>query len=192
MTGRGERIAVNQAEPYALPNMAQLLYLAVALLIGLGSAVQVGMLANIGRLRGPMEATWISLLATLGGVGLIFAIRSLRADRPELPSPFDNLFVFGAIGIGAGIALGVSLRGLSPYLAITGLFGFSYLMAAGILVPRIGIALFVSAVTAGTLLGSVALDHVGAFGADVHRLSFLKLLGVMVLFAGVALVRSGR
>ncbi len=172
--------------------MAQLLYIAVALLIGLGSAVQVGMVANIGRLRGPMEATWISLLATIGGVGLIFAIRSLRADRPELPSPFDNLFVFGAIGIGAGIALGISLRGLSPYLAITGLFGFSYLMAAGILVPRIGIALFASAVTAGTLLGSVGLDHFGAFGFDVHRISFVRVMGVLALFVGVALVRSSR
>jgi len=172
--------------------MTQLLYILLALAIGLGSALQVSLVASVGRLRGPIEATWISLLATLAGVTLIFALRSLRHQAPELAAPFNGVAVFAAIGLAAGLALAVSLQGLPSYLAVTGLFGFSYLVAAAFLAPRIGIALFVSAVTAGTLLGSVALDHLGAFGAEAHRVSLLRLVGVAALFLGVVLVRSGR
>jgi uncharacterized membrane protein YdcZ (DUF606 family) len=172
--------------------MTQALYILTAVAIGLGAAVQVSMVASLGRLRGPVEATWISLLATVAGVALVFAVRSLRSDPPGLPSPFDSALLFAAIAAGAGFAMIVSLRGLETYLALTGLFGFAYLMSAGYLAPRIGIALFASAVTAGTLFGSVLLDHVGAFGGEVQRINLLRVIGVLALFAGVLLVRGAR
>ncbi len=73
------------------------------------------------------------------------------------------------------------------YLAMTGAsFG------AGWLAPKIGIALFSATVTVGTLAGSVLLDHYGAFGADVQRATLVRVVGLMALFLGVVLVRSGR
>jgi transporter family-2 protein len=84
------------------------------------------------------------------------------------------------------------VRGVNPVLAVTGVFGFIYLMGAGFLAPRIGIALFASSVTAGTLIGSVALDHWGAFGADVHRIGIMRMAGLLLLVLGVIFVRYGR
>lgn len=84
------------------------------------------------------------------------------------------------------------MKGLDPYLAIAGLFGFIYLYGAGYIVPRAGVALFAGAVTAGTLVGSVGLDHIGAFGGEVYRVNALRVLGLVALMAGVVLVRSTR
>jgi transporter family-2 protein len=88
--------------------------------------------------------------------------------------------------------LAVSLKGVDAYLGIAGTFGFLYVIGAAILAPRIGVALFVCAVTAGTLAGAVYLDHVGAFGAEVQKLSLVKAAGLVALLAGVILVRFGR
>jgi transporter family-2 protein len=118
--------------------------------------------------------------------------RSIRGSPPSLPAPFDGVIVFAIIAGLAAAAMLISLQGLNKYLAITGLFGFAYLVSAGFLAPRIGIALFASAVTAGTLIGSVALDHWGAFGAEVHRATAMRLFGLLFLVMGVVLVRSGR
>jgi transporter family-2 protein len=172
--------------------MTQALYILLAIGVGLGAAFQTGMIASLGRSKGPTEATWISLLATFGAIALAFAVRSLRSDPPDLPSPFDNAAVFAIAGSIAAAALFISLQGLSPILGLTGLFGFAYLISAAFLVPRVGIALFASAVTAGTLLGSVALDHFGAFGATEQRVSLMRAFGLMALILGVVLVRSGR
>ena len=172
--------------------MTQTLYISIAMAIGIGTALQTVMLSSVGRSRGPVEAAWISLLATICGVSLVFGIKVVRGDDVGLPEPFNRILVFVAIALVAAVALVLSLRGLDSYLALTGLYGLVYLISAGFLAPKIGIALFASAVTAGTLLGSVAADHVGLFGVDIHRLSLFRILGVFCLLLGVLLVRSGR
>ena len=186
-------IAANSRRPYALAvRMTQALYILLAVGVGFGAAFQTSMIASLGRTKGPSEATWISLLATFGAIALAFSVSSLRNNPPSLPSPFDNVAIFAVVGVIAAAALFVSLQGSNPILGLTGLFGFAYLMSAGFLAPKVGIALFVSAVTAGTLMGAVVLDHVGAFGADVNRVSVIRALGLMALILGVILVRSGR
>ena len=50
-------------------------------------------------------------------------------------------------------------------------------------------ALLFSAFTAGTLTGGLILDHIGAFGAGGERATLLRVLGVVVVFAGVVIVR---
>ena len=154
--------------------------------------MQTGLIGSLARSRGPTEATWISLLATLCGLAVIFSARSLAGNPASLPAPLNGLWPFVAIAFLGASAMIVSLKGIGPHYAVTGLFGFAYLVAAGFLAPRIGIALFASAVTAGTLIGSVALDHVGAFGLDPQRASIVKITGLFALVIGVVLVRLGR
>jgi transporter family-2 protein len=97
-----------------------------------------------------------------------------------------------AIAVLAAGALTIGIRGLDPYLAIAGVSGLLYLFGASSLAPRVGIALFVGGVTAGTLIASITLDHFGAFGGVVQRISIVRVLGLMALIAGVLLIRSGR
>ena len=170
--------------------MTQVLYVVAALSIGMGSAVQIGLVSALSRERGPTEAAWINVLGTFGGMALVFLVGSLRSDPPNLPSPFNAPATFVAAAIVACVALAVCMKGLDPYLAIAGIFGFTYLFGAGYIGPRAGVALFAGAVTAGTLLGSVWLDHIGAFGGEVYRANAMRMLGLIALLAGVFMVRA--
>jgi uncharacterized membrane protein YdcZ (DUF606 family) len=172
--------------------MAQAAYIGLALVVGLGAALQVSLIANLARQRGATEAAWISVLATAAGLAILFAVRALRDDPPDLLPPLNNTVIFAALALALGAVMLRSVSGSNVFLATAGLMGFAYLIAAGFLVPKIGIALFASAVTAGTLAGSVGLDHIGAFGADVHRINLLRIVGLVTLFAGVAIVRGAR
>jgi uncharacterized membrane protein YdcZ (DUF606 family) len=172
--------------------MTQALYLLLAIAIGAGSAVQTGMVASISRARGPTEAAWISILASACGLALVLALRALRGNTPSLPPPMNGVLFFGGVSLLGFVALAVALKGVNWYLGITGLFGIAYVVSAAFLAPRIGIALFASAITAGTLFGAIALDQIGSFGADPRPVSIVRLAGVMLLFAGVVVVRAGR
>ena len=172
--------------------MTQVLYILMAMGVGVGSALQIGLVGQMGRLRGPTEAAWISVLGTLTAMALLFAIQSVRQETPNLPAPFNTVAPFAAAALLAGSALVAGIRGIDAYLAIAGVFGLLYLFGASFLAPRIGIALFVGGVTAGTLMSSVALDHFGAFGGVVQRVSVVRIAGLVALLAGVMLIRSGR
>jgi transporter family-2 protein len=169
--------------------MKNTLYLALAILVGTGAAVQAALLSAMGRDKGPYEGTWINMLAAIGGLSVIFVVRGLTGRSPSLPAPFSNAAVFVLVVALTGVALAISVKGLDPIYAITGLFAIAYLLGIGYGAPKIGIALFVAGVTLGQLSGSLALDHVGAFGIDVHRASIARVAGVGMLFAGVLVVR---
>ncbi len=170
--------------------MTQILQLAIAVAVGLGASVQVSMLAAIQRDRGPLEAGWLSILGTAVGIAAVLAIRAGRGDPVELPSPLDRVWVFAAVGAVAAAGLVVAFRGGEAYLAVTGLFGAAFIVASAALAPRLGVALLFSAITAGTLGGALAMDHLGAFGNEVQRVNATRLLGVLVVLAGVVIVRS--
>ena len=171
--------------------MAQLLSLGVVLLIGLGFSVQTSMLGAVARQRGPTEAAWMSILATATGLAVLFGVRALRGAPPLLPAPLDRAWIYGVIAVGAGGALLLTMRNLDVYYAAAGLFGLAMIVGMGALAPRLGIALFVSALVAGQLIGGMTMDQLGAFGGTVHRVSALRVAGVGALLVGVVLVRGG-
>ena len=172
--------------------MTVTLHMLAALVIGIGAAVQLSMLAALGRDRGPTEAAWVSILGSLVGMALLLAARAARGDAPLLPAPLDRLVPQLLMFAISGALLALSLRGVEPYFAVIGLFGIAYIVGAAVIVTEIGIALFFGAVTAGSLLGAVGLDHTGAFGAEPQHVTAFRLAGVAVLMLGVVLVRVGR
>jgi transporter family-2 protein len=172
--------------------MTQAFYIFIAIAIGAGAAAQVGIIGQLGRLRGPTEASWISAIGTVTGIAAVFAIQSLRNEAPNLPSPFNTVAPFAAIAVLLAAALTIAVRGMDSYMATAGLFGLAYLFGAGFLVPKIGVALFLGATTAGTLIAALGLDHIGAFGGAVQRISVVRVVGAVALLTGVVLIRSGR
>lgn len=171
--------------------MTQALQILAAMLIGLGGATQTSMLGALGRERGGTEGAWISLLGSVAGITIVLAVRAARGNEVNLPAPFDRMPLHGVLAVIVVLALIASLRGLPPYFAVTGLFGTAFIVGAGLLVPSLGVALFFGAVTAGTVVGALGMDHVGAFGATPQHVSVLRVLGVSMLLAGVVIVRSG-
>jgi len=165
------------------------LYLTFAVLVGVGAATQSALLAAMGRDKGPYEGTWINMLAAIGGLCVILVVRGVAGRSPMLAAPFNHALVFAVVIGVTGVALAISVRGLNPVYAITGLFAIAYLLGIGYGAPKIGIALFVAGVTVGQLGGALAYDHAGAFGLDVHHASITRIAGLAVVLAGALIVR---
>src|SRR5437764_4877458 len=103
--------------------------MALALLIGAGLATQLTMIAALGRLRGgPLEATWVSLVATIAGFTLIMAMRAAAGAEPVLPVPFRRPLVYVLTAGVASAALWALSKGIAPYYAVTGLLAIPLLV----------------------------------------------------------------
>ena len=166
------------------------LHIFAAMLMGAGFAAQVSMLSAMGGLRGPFEATWVSLVATVAGFTFLMAARSVAGTPIALPAPFQSPVVYVLIAAFGAVGLGILVRGIPAYFAITGLFAIPLLVGAAYLGPRLGVGLYLSSVIAGQMICSVVLDHIGAFGVPVHRFGAARATGVVALMLGVALIRG--
>lgn len=169
--------------------MTNTLYLSLAFLVGFGAATQSALLAAMSRDKGPYEGTWINILGAIGGLCLVFVARSLTGRSPLLPGPLSHGAAFAVLALLFGGALAVSTRGLHPAYALTGFLATAYLLGISYGAPAIGIALFIAGVTAGQLGGALVLDHVGAFGLEVHRASAMRISGLGCVLLGALIVR---
>jgi uncharacterized membrane protein YdcZ (DUF606 family) len=168
------------------------LYLTLTVSVGVTSALQVAMLGAIARERGGFEATWISMLASLAGMAGVLLASALYGRKPLLERPFDRPVIYGFFVALMLVALVLASRGIPSYLALTGFLPVPYLLAASFIGPRLGLGLFLGAIIAGQLIGGIALDHAGAFGATPRRVDIVRLLGVVALLIGVFLIRGRR
>ena len=57
------------------------------------------------------------------------------------------------------------------------------------LLPKLGAAGFMALALAGQVVGSLLLDHFGWFGLVERQINLPKLVGVMLLMAGVVLIQ---
>jgi transporter family-2 protein len=77
------------------------------------------------------------------------------------------------------------------WIGFGGVIGVLVVAGGATIVPITGAAAFFVCLIAGQLVGSVVLDHLGAFGLEIRSISPLRLLGILCAFAGVVLVRLG-
>lgn len=166
--------------------------LLIALAVGLASALQTAMLGSMGRGRAPIEAAWVSLIGSIAGISLVMLVRALRGDALAQPPPFDRPAAYAAALALALAVLAISLRGLPWYYGLTGLGGVIYLATAALLVPRLGVAVFFGATTAGSVVGALAIDQFGAFGAAPIGLSLARVGGLALILVGVIVARLAR
>jgi transporter family-2 protein len=76
-------------------------------------------------------------------------------------------------------------RTLPWYALGTGVFGLTVIASISYLIPRVGIAAAITAIVAGQLLIGALLDHFGFLGASVRSLDPARLVGLLVVLAGV-------
>lgn len=70
-----------------------------------------------------------------------------------------------------------------------GAFGVCFISLALVLLPKLGASGFIALAMAGQILASVVLDHFGLFGLVERQLTAPRLLGVLMLIGGVALIQ---
>ena len=146
-----------------------------------------------------MSNTVYLLLALVAGAGLAFqaVINTRLSQALESPLWASVVQVFvGLIFLGSCVAI---LRQPVPTFAgaarlpwwiwTGGAIGAAYVLSVIITTRPLGVALMVASVVVGQSLAALLIDHYGWFGAEVHRLSPLRVVGVVLLLAGVLLIR---
>lgn len=141
-------------------------FLIIAFAAGMLAPLQAGMNTRMGRALGdPFYAALISfVVGTLG------------------------LFIYGLISRMEFAAVR-DAAGLHWSIWLAGLLGAFYVTATIILTPRLGAALTFSLVIAGQLAMALILDQTGAFGIPVQPLNWQRIAGVLLITAGVILIR---
>ena len=71
-----------------------------------------------------------------------------------------------------------------------GLFGAVYVVAAILLLPRLGATTLLALFVAGQLVMSMLLDHYGILGVPQHSIDLPRLLGCALLVLSVVLIRA--
>jgi len=140
----------------------------LAVLVGVGAGCLVGMQApvnsRLGKSVGSVQAASFSFL--VGTVVLLVIVAFVHGG-------FGN---FGRLG-------------RAPWWALVGgLLGAVYVTVALVAVRTLGASGLTAVVIAGQLAISVAIDRFGLFGLAKQHVGASRILGLVLLVAGVALV----
>ena len=143
---------------------------------------------------------WLYLLfAFAGGIALPFqaGINAQLADW--LGSPVRAAFVSFAVGtIVLLVAAALVFRPLPSWgrlgdapwwVWVGGGLGAFYVAASIVSAPKLGAATLIALVVAGQALASLVVDHYGWVGFEAQHISAGRIAGMVLVGAGVALVR---
>lgn len=116
-------------------------------------------------------------------------------DSPVLSALIS--FAVGTVALFAYVILaGVPLSNLAgakdaPAIAwVGGLLGAFFVAATVTLVPRLGVAMTFSVLIAGQMIVTLIIDHFGLFGVPVKEISIARFGGILLITAGVVLIRK--
>ena len=140
--------------------------LLLAVIAGAVVPFQSAINANLGRGLGhPLWATLASLL-----VSILVLLPIMLAMRIPLPS--------------------VAFISKAPlWMWAGGAFGVCFISLALVLLPKLGASGFMALALAGQVVASLVLDHFGWFGLVQRQVSLPRVLGVVMLIAGVVLIQ---
>jgi bacterial/archaeal transporter family-2 protein len=145
---------------------SRLLFIAMALALGAVLPMQAAINSRLAKTAGsPVMAAFISF-----GVGTIALMLFL-----VVAGQFNFKFISNA----------------SPWWIWTGgLLGTFFVAGIVVLLPRLGVVLSFSLVLAGQMFVAILFDQFGWLGVAVKEISAGKIIGAILLIAGVVLIRK--
>lgn len=154
---------------------------------------------SISGYNAPMQIG-IILLLMLGGVGLTVQAAVNARLREAVGGPVLSAllsFLVGSVALGALLLLGVLGRGRVTGLGdgpwwmwVGGLFGAFYVTLAVVGVPRVGAAVVISCAVFGQMAAALLLDSLGWLGVPRAPLNAWRILGGVLVVAGVLLIQG--
>lgn len=142
----------------------------------------------------------IVLMLMLGGVGLTLQAAVNSRLREAVGAPVLSAlisFLVGSVALGLMAALGVLGRGRLSDLAgnpwwmwIGGLFGAFYVVLAVVGVQKVGTAVVISCAVFGQMAAALVLDSFGWLGVPRAPLNGWRILGGILVVAGVLLIQQ--
>ena len=142
---------------------------------------------------------WLVLLALAAGTCIptqagINARLSLWTRSPVLAATIS--FLVGSVVLGGYVlATRLPLPGLRSaaaqpwWLWSGGALGAFFVAVTIYLAPRLGATNMLAWLLAGQMLAAMTLDHFGLLGYPLHPMSLGRLVGIVLLVAGVLLIR---
>ena len=148
----------------------------------------------------PVIAWWLFVLPLIAGAFLPLQAGINGQVARQLGSVMSAAMLSFAVGTLALICIVLAqrempaiqaLKGLSWWHLCAGLLGAFFIATAAFAGPRIGALLFMALVLAGQLGMALLLDHFGWAGFRQSSISLGKLAGLLLIFAGVWMIRRG-
>jgi len=140
--------------------------LLLAVIAGAVVPFQSAINANLGRGLGhPLWATLASLLVSVAV--LLPVIVAMRLPLPAL----------------------VFITKAPLWMWAGGAFGVCFISLALMLLPKLGASGFIALALAGQVIASLVLDHFGLFGLVERQMTLPRVLGAVLLIAGVVLIQ---
>ncbi|HET9587408.1 MAG TPA: DMT family transporter [Anaerolineales bacterium] len=143
-----------------------------------------------------MESILLIILIGLAGgvaVGLQSTMASMISQRLGLLESVFIIHLGGALFVLVPLLIyrGGKLaqwQSLPWYTLAAGIFGLIVIGAISYMIPRVGVAAAVTTVIVGQLFISMILDHFGLLGAAEKSLDVTRVIGLVVVLAGVWLM----
>ena len=140
-----------------------LLYAIIMLLVGIGIPVFAALNGGLAtRLQNPMLASSVALLAA---IAVIVTAQLLTEGLPRFT--FD--------------------RSIPLWFYFGGVFVAIYILGMTFVAPRFGVGNAVAFVLLGQLISMALIDHFAWFGAAQHAVTPQRLVGLLLMAAGVFL-----
>jgi transporter family-2 protein len=159
---------------------------------------QSGVKDRTDRLRGSRMIVVDLLIALLAGALISLQTGSNTRLKEAFGHPLSAVVVSSLIGVVLLVAVIVATRAPIPSLTrataapwtawLGGLLGAAYAVTVVVLARELGAATLVALVVTGQLLCSVALDHFGLLGFELHAVSAGRAIGCALLLSGVVLI----
>src|SRR5512145_1911764 len=144
-----------------------------------------------------MTSYWPHLLAILIGASLTIQIGMNATIRGVFDSTVAAAIVNFAVGL---LALGVlalatgarvplaSAQSVPAWAWLGGLLGALYVATSAALGPRLGAAALLALTLVGQMVSALVVDHFGVIGFPQTPVTASRVIGVVLLVAGVLLI----
>ncbi|MGL6244795.1 DMT family transporter [Pseudomonas sp.] len=133
-----------------------------------GAVVPFQSAINANLTRGLGHPLWATLASLL--VSIVVLLPIMLAMRLPLPS--------------------LAFISKAPlWMWAGGAFGVCFISLALMLLPKLGASGFIALALAGQVVASLVLDHFGLFGLVERQMTLPRVVGAVLLMAGVALIQ---
>ena len=136
-------------------------------------------------------------------LGVILAVHLAMNGKvgSVLSNPRVANALFWCIGAAGALVIGLTgwrsgalqpLKQVHPALLTAGILGASLVFAIAWLIPRVGAGPVMITLLAGQVIGGLMMSHFGWLGSPVEPVTWMKILGVLVMVVGAAMATMTR
>lgn len=84
-----------------------------------------------------------------------------------------------------------TLTSVPLWIYLSGIVGAIFVAGGAAVAPVTGAMVFFVCIVGGQFLGSTLIDHFGAFGLEVRKISVMRIIGLLLIFGGAVMVSRG-